>query len=160
MPFILNISNFNQKESPPNGFSVEVLEILSEEKADTFIELQNQAIKEITQEINVLSKVGLMTDFPLRYKYLLLSLIYKDEILIGYGYSYKDEDKDTIYIDTIYILKEFRKLRLSYFLIETLIAKCINLFPKVNRIKAVTQPDNKTAIKLLSTLGFQYTNNI
>lgn len=156
MPFILNISDFKRKENTPNDLSVEVHSILNEENANAFIELQSLASREITQEINLLSKQGLINDSPLRAKYFQVVFIKDNEKLVGYGYSYKDEEKETIYIDTIYILPEYRKLRLSYLIIEILIEKSIELFTSVQKIKAVTQPENQLAICLLKKLGFNY----
>ena len=156
MPFILNIFDFKRKETTPNGLTMEVHSILNEEKANAFIELQNLSAEEITQEINLLSKGGLINDSPLRAKYFQIVLIYDNEKLVGYGYSYKEEEKETIYIDTIYVIQDYRKLRLSYLIIEILIEKSIEVFSSVQKIKAVTQPENNVAICLLKNLGFNY----
>ena len=127
MPFILNIADFSRKENMPDGFSILVQETLTQEQADAFLQLQNLAVEEIPQEINTLSKLGLMTNSVYRAKNLVICLLYEMEKLIGYGYSYEDDEKDTAYIDTVYISKEYRKLNLSIQIINTLIEKNISI---------------------------------
>ena len=156
MPFILNITDFSREENMPKGYSILVQQILTEGQANAFLQLQKLAVDEISQEINTLTKLGLMTNSIYRAKNLLICTIYENEVLIGYGYSYEDNEKHTIYIDTIYILKAYRRLNLSVQIINRLIENNISISASLRKIKAVTQTENEAAIKLLTNTGFKY----
>jgi len=160
MPFYLSISNFSKKETIPGQFQVEIYDSLTENQAISFLKLQELATSEISQEINILSKAGLTSNLPGKAKCFLILLLYNTENLVGYGYSYEDVFKGTIYIDTIFVLKKYRGQRLGHIIVESLIEKSVNQLPSVNRFKAVTQPNNEAAIKLLTNLGFKHTINL
>ena len=66
------------------------------------------------------------------------------------------EDKFTLHIDTIYVLKEYKGKELSYLIIEEIIDNTVKSNTLITKIKAVTQYDNIPANKTLNRLGFKY----
>jgi GNAT superfamily N-acetyltransferase len=155
MPYILKVSEYSRSNKKHGGFSILTLRILTENQADELLSLQDFAIKEIHQEISELNKIGLTTENPYRPQAFFIVLIYVSEKLVGYGYAW-GEDKFTLYIDTIYVLKEYRGKELSYLIIEELIANTIKSNTLITKIKAVTLYNNIPAIRTLKRLGFKY----
>lgn len=157
MAFYLEVKNFKPEQIKSVNFSFNLREILTDEEADDFINLQEKAEKEISQDINVLTKEALTKILPGRIGTLIFLLVYNENNLIAYGYSHQDLFiKSICYINTIYVVKEFRGKGLSKTILNMLIEKSIAENKNFITIKGVTQLENTNAIQLLIKCGFKY----
>jgi GNAT superfamily N-acetyltransferase len=157
MSFTLSVRDFENESTDIGKCNYVIVSVMNNKQADAYISLQNLAVSEIKQEINILSKRGLVNELPQRDNSILFLLVYNEDNLIAYGYSHNDYNApSTCCINTIFVCEDWRGIGLSKFILNELIHENIQRQSSLKYVKGVTQPDNERAINLLTSKGFKY----
>lgn len=154
MGIVLEVEK-NKKVTPTginNDVEVAVSDVIAEVQVEQFMELQLMAHEEINEEIDVLTREGVMsTKGAFRHPSLRYALVTIDDELIGYGYGYQ-EGADTFKIDTVYIKSGFRGQGISKRITNELLSFADTL-DNVKYLKGVTQPGNISALTLMKSFN-------
>ncbi len=150
--YILNREDYIFNNNFKNALVLK--KVLSLNEADSFVKLQTQIASEIEESIHILTVANLIIDSQLRAPGLVLCLAHEDSKLVGYGYGYLDQDKETFYLDTIGVAEEIRNRKVGTEIIAKLIWHAFD-DSKVRRIKAVTQTNNEKTIHIIKKMGFK-----
>jgi RimJ/RimL family protein N-acetyltransferase len=130
-------------------------EILTENEADDFMEIQSIITKEIQEEITHLTRKSLISDKTAGFKAFMFCIAMDENKCIGYGYGYiEDGVKDIFYIDTIGVHPDHRKKGIGAQIKIELIRYAFQI-PNIAYVKAITQENNLTTIKINNQLGFE-----
>ncbi len=109
---------------------------LCEDEAEGLISIQEEVFSEISEQINILTKKGLICSGEHALNGLLYCLVKNDkDEYIGYGYGYFDFDNKYIfYIDTIGVKNESRRKDIGT-KITVKLAQEAFLNPNIERVK-------------------------
>jgi len=157
MPFYIDANDCPRDKIEVEGYDFTFVEELNNDQIQQFLVLQKIAEVEISQEISILSELGLKEKLENRSPFFLFLLVYFKSEIVGYVYSYEYPEKEkSCYIDTIYIKENHRNNKLGLATLNNLISENIERHPHFSRFKVVTQPNNMNAIRLLEKNGFKY----
>lgn len=151
--YILNKEDFNHSKELVNDLVIK--EVLTQQEAEEFIQLQSKFSAEITEPINILRQESLITINPMRANEFRFCLAMDGNNVIGYGYGYMDvDDEETYYLDTIGVRSEYRGQQIGTEIKIALIKQAFEN-SNVKRIKAITQEENLATISINMKLGFR-----
>jgi len=155
MPFLVKTEEA-KKSNGEIGSLTELFGIsIPDELIPQFLELLEMAKSEITQDIISLTEEALRNPPTGWDQTLRFCLISDNDSLVGFGIGHDDYNRSkTFYIDTIYVAESHRSKGIAGAIFNKFIDHSTE--DKWRWISAVTQPDNKAAIKLLLNAGFEY----
>jgi ribosomal protein S18 acetylase RimI-like enzyme len=156
MPFILLKENAIINDFDESEFEIIFSPDIPNDLINDFIRLQTNAINEINQETLIVTSEVLLNKPAMWDKTIRFCLVKLNNVLIAYGIGHKYYDcKNSYYVSVIFVHNDYRRQSIS----KMILNKFVEHFLSDNglqKVFAVTQPNNENAIHLLNNFNFQF----
>lgn len=158
IPYLTNFPKQPYQVSNIDGIEITLVDRLNQNEILQLESLRSQAYIEI-KGVDILPLQIVKGEEPGNGVFMVIGKSTQD--LIGYGYALTEDsnNKDVLYINTIFIKQGFRKKNIATSILRKLINEAMIVNPGGYKLlKAVVHPENNASIKLLENHGFKVCN--